>query len=181
MINRLNTLLNFSFSKSYYCTHPWKFFKELWHNIRNSWMRINQGWSYQDVWNLDSYFLNTFPPMLRHLANHSSGYPGTEPFETPEKWKEWLENTALSLENCKYEYPDTENEFQEEFDRLSELHRKERRDINGNLCISWEDNDEYNKIKKLFFMREKQIQDEKQERIEKTLAEIGRHFYSLWD
>lgn len=107
-----NVLFNWNYRLSYYLIHPWKWFKELWVNLKNSWMRATKGYCYTDVWNLDSWFCSVLPPMFRHMADYGLAYPGHEPFETPEKWHQWLYEIADNIENLQYDdWLDNQNEY----------------------------------------------------------------------
>ena len=77
---------NWCYSKRYYLTHPWKFFKDLNRNIKDICMRARYGFTWTDIWNWDHWFLHTTPQMLRHMADNGSAYPGKPPFDTPDEW-----------------------------------------------------------------------------------------------
>lgn len=120
------TVWNFPYSTRYYLTHPWKWARELFQNIGAAIRRSTNGWTYSDVWNWDEWFLSTAPTMFRYLANHGSAYPGIEPFETPEKWRDWLYKIADLLESGSTEYKEAHNEFsmkdtKQYFARMNEL------------------------------------------------------------
>ena len=88
-----NNVWYFAYGKRYYLTHPWQWIKEVGYNIRAAWQRATRGWTYMDVWNMDTWFLHTIPPMLRYLAENGNTYPGVEPFDGeygPQRWKDWL-------------------------------------------------------------------------------------------
>ena len=96
-------------TKRYYLLHPWRWFRELGQNLRAAHHRAKYGWCGRDVWNMDDWFLHVIPDMLEHLRKHGCGYPGHEPFETVDKWNDWLYKQECRLRYCA-EDNDTENE-----------------------------------------------------------------------
>lgn len=46
--------------------------------------RGRRGWTVEDTWDIDGWFVTVMPAMLDHLRKHSHGWPG-EPM-TPEEW-----------------------------------------------------------------------------------------------
>lgn len=100
----------------YYLTHPWKWFSQLWRNIKAAYHRIQYGWCSWDVWDWDSWFCSITPSMLRHMADRGSAYPGSEPFETPEKWHDWLYKMAQTIERLQYDnWLEDQNEYSEDY------------------------------------------------------------------
>lgn len=75
-----------------------------WRNRRNRlleirwfWQRGRRGWSIKDTWSFDLYICGVLSSGVAWLAEHDHGYPGVEPWETPEKWKAYLEDLAFRL------------------------------------------------------------------------------------
>ena len=58
-------------------------------NLLERCQRFRRGFAWMDVWNMDTWFIHTVEPMLRHLAEHGNGYDDEE-FRTPEEWKGML-------------------------------------------------------------------------------------------
>jgi hypothetical protein len=158
-------------SVKFYLRHPLKWLDELRYNIRDSYQRIKFGWSYSDLWNMDYWFLETIPPMLRHLAEEPT-YPSN--FSKADDWDEWLLDQAEKLEKCKED--GIKNEYEEDFFRLAE----EARISNGNSSTIFKDNPEFNEIKKKYFSRQQEIYEEQCKLISEVFNELGKHFYSLW-
>lgn len=173
----MNVLKDFPYSKRYYWTHPWKFFKECWLNLQNAWMRATKGYCYTDLWNTDDWFLTIFPKMLRHLAKDHQAYPGSPPFDTSEKWERWLIEMAENLEYVASD-PDEENEYSDELmaamDRCFEA-RKET----GVVTCKLDDADK--ELKDKYFNRSKELTNTRQEVLEDSMTEIGHHLRCLWD
>ena len=93
-------LMYLPYRGSYYLKHPLKFIREIYWNIRNFIHRGRYGYSYPDVWNWLFWWPTAGAEALRQLAEYGCGYPGHEPWETPEKWKAYLLDTADKLEWC---------------------------------------------------------------------------------
>lgn len=165
------SLCLFSYRKSYYLTHPWKFFKELWVGAKNAYHRMRYGYAYVDAWNMCDAWCLMGANMCIHLAQHGSAYPGTEPFETPEKWRDHLYNLAAKLRKfANYEVAaQDENEYWPEFEEKI-LYKGSR-----NLTAEEEE------LRAKYYAREKEIWDDLQRETEETFAFIGKHLYKYWD
>ena len=99
------------YNKKYLITHPWQWVRCTYRNIRDAYRRSVYGWTYGDVWDWDNWFTHVVPDMLRHMANKGSAYPGCEPFDTPEKWHDWLQHMAYLIETADEEWQDEHNEL----------------------------------------------------------------------
>ena len=172
----------FIFRPSYYFKHPIKFIKEIGINLKNAWMRATKGYCYTDIWNIDNWFCEVFPPMLRYLAEHGCAYPGTEPFETPEKWHDWLHSMADVIDTIYDEdfWTETKNEYYKEWNTLWDFHNNK----NPNITMTCEydtSEEHFELVRKLYYIRMEEISKERQALIENTFQELGRAFDCLWD
>lgn len=86
----------FPYTTKYYITHPWEWFTALWRSLKYSKQRANRGFCDYDVWDIDTWFLNTTPKMLRQLATTASGYP--DHMDGIESFEDW-QNTLLTMAN----------------------------------------------------------------------------------
>ena len=89
------SLCVFSYKKSYYLTHPFLFIKELWIGAKNAYHRMRYGFSWGDVWNMDTYLGQLVPSMLREIAIGSCGTPYDV---TGEEYKAYLMALARLFE-----------------------------------------------------------------------------------
>jgi hypothetical protein len=109
--------------------------------------------------------------MCIHLARHGSAYPGTEPFETPEKWHDHLYNLAAKLR--KYANFETatedENEYWPEY--------REKVLYKGSLNLTEDEKD----LRAKYYAREREIFEDLQRETEETFALIGKYLYKYWD
>ena len=79
-----------------------------------------------------------------------------------------MHKMADDLESCSEENQDKRNEFYEEW--FKQIQKDPfNRDVEFEIL-----NDEY-------FKRSEELRKESEERAQKVFAEIGKHFYSLWD
>ena len=175
----LNVLKDFPYRPRYYITHLWKWFRECWINLKNAWMRATKGYCYTDLWNMDDWFLEVLPRMLRQLAKDHQAYPGQPPFETPEKWERWLIEMAENLEYVASD-PDEENEYSQAFmDAMDNCH-KIRSETNS-ITYTYELDAAGEELKDKYFKREKELSDTRQEVLKDTMAELGQYLRNLWD
>ena len=149
------------YNKKYLITHPWQWVRCAYRNIRDAWRRSIYGWSYGDVWDWDNWFTHVVPDMLRHMADKGSAYPGREPFDTPEKWHEWLHHIANLIESADKEWQDAHNEFCKDY-----------------MDHIWEnDKERFNK----YMTRANELYERGEENIAQAFVEMGQHFHSMWD
>lgn len=165
------------YNKKYLLTHPWKWFSCAWRNIRDAWHRSVYGWAYGDVWDWDNWFLHTVPDMLRYMADHGSAFPGHTPFDTPEKWHEWLHEMADLLETGSEDWQDEHNEFYEEY-----LHQNRWtptfKEKDGKLFHAPQLRTE---IDKKYIARATQLAKQGEDNVRRAFALLGEHFYNLYD
>jgi len=177
-----NNVWYFAYGKRYYLTHPWQWVKEAVYNIRAAWQRATRGWTYVDVWNMDTWFLHTIPPMLRYLAENGSTYPGVEPFDGeygPQRWKDWLIETADLLETGLEDWQNEHNEYYEEYmEHLMDDWEPPKKDENGFLVHK---SREFTELDKKYLARAKELMNQGERNVHEALDRISQHFYSLWD
>ena len=167
-------------TKRYYLTHPWKWIKELGQNIRAAWSRATKGYCGMDVWNYSDWFLSITPAMFRHLADHGSAYPGRAPFDTPEKWSDWLHSVADALDGCTEEFLDTQNEYRDDYFKTLLDARVEKKD--GKFVrLEWEDSQELRDLTQLYRLREEELWKDRNARLKDTIEQIVTYFDELWD
>lgn len=72
--------------------------------------RSERGYCDADIWDMDCWFLDVIPTMLRQLADDDLGFP--EPtFSTHEEWKDWLISLAEQFESCATEAVEDQNPY----------------------------------------------------------------------
>lgn len=176
-MNKMN-VFSYGYRPRYYLTHPWKFVRETAQNFRAAWHRISRGYAYVDAWSIDTFLLEIMPPMLRQLANDEVG---SCPIDM--EWEDWrarLNKTADTLELLQDENWEKQNEYADEFYSLSDHFRRETRNEQGNLTITWDNDANYEEIKKKFFARAQELSVERKRLLIETWHSIGEHFDELW-
>jgi len=144
---------------------PIKWIKDFFCNCSIARDRIRKGWSPNDIWNLEMYLSSIIGESLDFLASHHMGYPGNEPFETSEKWEDWLRAQAYPFKHY-LEDNDNENPFSEEFIKCL--------DIDTLDLISDELRKNYNET-------DRKIQEKKYQEVQKAMEELGKYWGHLWD
>jgi hypothetical protein len=165
------SLCVFSYRKSYYLTHPWKIFEELWIGAKNFYRRGRYGYAYVDAWNMSNAWCEMGANMFIHIAKYGCGYPGHEPFDTPEKWRNHLYELAAKLRK----YANFETAVEDENGYWPEF---EKRILYKDLKNLTEDEKD---LRAKYYAREKEIWRDLQRETEETFALIGKNLYSYWD
>ena len=55
---------------------PWKLPRFVFGNMKYSWQRITKGYCDKDLWNIDGWFMDIMPNMLRQFKENRHGSPG---------------------------------------------------------------------------------------------------------
>lgn len=175
----LNVFHSWGYSKRYYITHPHKWFRHLYLNIKHAWQRITRGYCDEDWWNLGYWLLNILPPMLDDLADNANGWPQQDGFPEFEDWQKYLRGIAANLRLCTEEAAEKMNEYQEAFSENARKMRLEAPDKDGNRRAVWYDQDE--DINKKYFDRCKEISEEQAAIREDTFYQIAQSLPAMWD
>jgi len=180
--NKALSVWDWSYRPSYYFLRPWKWVKELIVNIKNAHDRMHYGYCCVDWFNFNSWFMTIAPPMLREIADNGYAYPGSEPFETPEKWHDWLRKMAdrleQSTEEWEMDHPEL-NEYAAEYEKAyKEAERKmgDKDDDPNNYLTT------PGKIaRRKYLDREEEIMNNRQKLFIDTMTELLEHWWCLWD
>lgn len=182
--NKLS-LWDFSYRKSYYLTHPWKWFKDLYWNIRNFWHRGRYGYAYVDVWGFCEWYPRVGAAALRYLAKNKSSYPGTKPWYTPEEWTKYLEYMANRLDRCADSqdilFGVDRNEYKDKLNEIMCETRKITYNDDGTVTHSFDLTPEQEVIRKKYWEREKEIREADQQYIEETYKWLAEDLGHFWD
>ena len=168
----------FSCTKWHYMVHPFTWCRDAFYALRAAWHRATKGYCYTDSYNIDDWFLTIFPAMLRRLAQTHCGFPGHEPFDTPEKWTQWLKNMALNLEFVNSD-PDDSNEYAKDFYEPLFFSREEHIDSNGLVKVEYKYNNK--ELRDKYWARSEELIKKRQEVLEETGKELFKYLRDLWD
>ena len=121
-------------------------------SLRARCQRFRRGYSYGDVWDMDSWFMRTVKPMLIHLRDHGIGIPCSLYLEGAENEREAWEAILTEMVEC--------------IDLMNEDA------VEKHLGIDHKDYsiESYNKVND--FMNQKK---------DRFFELFSKHFYSLWD
>ena len=171
-----NCAWNFPCPTRYYLTHPLRWCKHLKTNIRDCYHRIKYGFCPNDVWDWDVWFIYVVPKMFRYLAEHGMAYPGREPFTTPEKWHDWLNETADLIESGDEDWQNKHNEYYEDWVNYLFGDRKKMKVEDLNLTPR-----ERTDLDKNYLARSNELAEQGERNIQIALGRIAEHFFELWD
>ena len=182
--NKLS-VFTYPYRKTYYLTHPWKLFKDIYWNIRNFIHRGRYGYAYVDVWNFCDWYPQVAAEALRYLAAHNSGYPDVYPWTTMEEWREYLNYLANRLERCARSqdilFGDERNEYKDELDEIMEKRRERTENPDGSVTISHTLTPAEEQIRKKYWEREKEIRDADYQYNLETYRWLAEDLGYLWD
>lgn len=171
-----NVLNDFPYRPLFYLKRPWKFFQEIWWNLRAAFSRATKGYAWRDSAEMSEFLLSIIPPMLRDVA-HSGTYPGIEPFETHEKWVDWCLALADVFESVQQEnWEAGRNEWEEEFYKALEIKYS-----HPNLTTTSDmSENEAQEVCKLYWERERELWDERDKIIQNAFSELAKYYNMLW-
>lgn len=176
-------VFRWSWLKKYYILRPWKWFSELISNFKAAWRRATKGYCYCDVWNWNDWFCSVVPPMLRDMADKGMAYPGGEPFDTKEKWENWLHELADKIERLGYDdWMEDLNEYSKDYEKTFEDDAYKEEHPNGPFITTTYDSSlSKEEIRKRYYERCAEIHKMRQQALEEVFLELGRNFDCLWD
>lgn len=157
------------YSRRWMITHPWLYFKHGYYNLKAAWQRATRGYANRDIWDMDTWFLQVFPAMLKKLSQEAHGHPVS--FNSYEEWTEFLYQLAMDFEKCQDDEGNDENEYYDDYMKSLDTMRYE----NGRIIF---DND---KISKLYFDRMKETSKERQKLLEDCFDRMAKNLRTFWD
>lgn len=164
------------YSRHWMLTHPWLYFKHGYYNLKAAWQRATRGYANRDTWDMDTWFLQVFPAMLKQLSQNANGHPCS--FKSYEEWTEFLYQLAIDFEKCQDDEGNDENEYYDDYMKsLDDI--KWKRDENG--CLTWDTHEHHDEISKLYFDRMKETSKERQKLLEDCFARLGKWIRTMWD
>lgn len=143
--------------------------KSIKNKIKMVYQREKRGYADQDVWNIDCWFLDIMPKMLKQLKETSHGYPATL---TEKEWSDILDRMVFLLnemdeDKCSYDNPYEDEYFSSLKDRFEKVENgwRVKKDELSKLYFGEEKNkwNYINLCKKEFFDL------------------FSKYFYNLWD
>lgn len=171
--------------------------------------RARYGFSYRDIWSIDSWFIHLMPAMLEQLRDTRHGSPGylgenytdTDGFlrndSCHKEWTEILNRMIFLLQEMDEETCSRENTFEEawhaafqEFERkyglfgeklISEEDRKKDSERGVRRMFLPSDVPEYKEISEKYMKERERIEAYRDHCKEGFFQLFSRHFRALWD
>lgn len=172
----MNVLTDFPYRKRYYLLHPWKLIKEIGTNIQAAWHRATRGWAYSDAAEMNEYLLHLIPELLRQIGDDIA-YPGTEPFETLEKWQDWCNGLADLFVSLQEEnWSEGRNEWEDKLGEAIEVLYPHPNYTTTNT-MTVEDAED---VRKLYWEREAELAEERRRLIKNAFTELAKYYDYLW-
>lgn len=195
------------FDKSEYkgmLKHKWReIIPTLFRDLRCCVQRCRKGYCYRDLWNIDIWFLNVMPDMLREFRDNTHGYPyelvekhnESEDKEklAVEEWNEILEKMAFLFQEADEDTCKKENPYQAEHDHIQEefeqkygvfgekLRTAEEKVGFGKRLHFAHELPEYKEIEEKYMEEERKIARYRVERKDEAFQLFSYWFYHLWD
>ena len=176
----------FPYRKTYYLTHPWKWFHDLYWNVRNFWHRGRYGYAYVDAWSICDWAPRVIAEALRYMRDHGHGYPGVPPWETPEKWRDHLTYLANQFQRCA-DFLDGEcdtderNEYKDAFYEMCNRTHREYKDEKGNIVWTSERTPEDDELRDKYFKRCAELAKVDAQYAREVFGFFGEHLGRYWD
>ena len=172
----MNVLKYFPCHWQYYITHPWEFFEDCWLNIKAAYQRITRGFAYRDLSNIDSWFLDIFPEMLKEFRENLYSFPGNSEFPTFESWTAYLEEMETHFRNANENQKVELNEWEEDYLKYPMKWQKNKDEV----CLTMIDNTPKD-IAEKWLARETEINAWREEELKKAMEMFMNCFHHLWD
>ena len=172
----MNVLKYFPCRWQYYITHPWEFFEDCWLNIKAAYQRITRGFAYRDLFNIDNWFLDIFPEMLKEFRENLYSFPGNSEFPTFESWTAYLEEMETHFRNANENQKVELNEWEEDYLKYPLEWQKNK----GEICLTMTDNTPKD-ITEKWLARETEINAWREEELKKSFEMLQKNFHYLWD
>ena len=160
----MNVLKYFPYRWRHYITHPWKFFEDCWLNIKAAYQRITRGFAYRDLFNIDNWFLDIFPEMLKEFRENLHSFPGNSEFPTFESWAAYLEEMETHFRNANENQKVELNEWEEDYPMKWQKNK-------GEVCLT---------ITEKWLARETEIEAWREEELKKAMGMFMNCFHCLW-
>ena len=76
-----------------YSSNPWEVIKHFHRDIICAWQRATKGYCFRDLWDIDCWFLDIMPRMLKEFRDKTQGYPNSY-----NSYEEWIAELDLMIE-----------------------------------------------------------------------------------
>jgi hypothetical protein len=150
------------------------FFKYLPKKIKWFFQRGIRGYSDNDVYELDYWFLKVIIPMLKQLEKSNISYPANL---TMEEWHKILNKMIFYFTEANEETSSKQNKYEKEFRNILWS--------DGNLIdpdsMTKEEKISYNNIRHKYLQREKELALYRDKKKQQAFILFSKYFWHLWD
>lgn len=112
----------------------WSNIKQLFYIPKRAFQRMKYGICYLDIWNLNSYIAEIVANGTEHLSKYAYGYPGHDEVDTPEKWKNILNELSTAARDY-VEEPWNKNNLFETKEQIEKALIAERENYNKYITL----------------------------------------------
>lgn len=102
------------YTLKYYFKHPIKFVSHYWYDIKRAYERATKGYSYWDLCDIDSWFLDLMPRMIKDFKSSYVGFPVNM---TDDEWDKILEEMFIKFKESKRETCSLINTYEKDYDK----------------------------------------------------------------
>ena len=96
------------------------------------------------------------------------GYPDIEPFDTPEKWEEWLRSIAFRLTALQDDWAEEGNEYEEQYFDALEKYK------------GYENDTELKELRQKWMNEMLNLRKQQDEETKAVFNELAEHLYQIW-
>lgn len=177
--------------------------KNFMHDLKMCKQRIQKGWCEDDVWNINSWFLNIVPDMLQYLKENRVGSPAfldkssDEEVDCHKIWDDILDEMIFDLRESAEKTCSKKNKYEDEYMAILEEFinkygffgeglqtEKEKEDAEKTGCHVMHfvrEIPEYAEIDKKYFDEELRLEKYRSRMKNKGLKLFCKYFTDLWD
>lgn len=170
---------------------PWRYpsnwfrnIRQFFRNIHWGWQRATKGFCDRDTWWLGDYYKVLIHDSLLRLDETQFGYPGIEPWDTPEKWSLYIQEMAQHFYNA---YEGNKDELYPNlyYDAMCQYQDgwKEEKLPDGMIRVEPVilDEEEYHKYQDLWINRDREIYEIQTDELKRGMAMLTESCDRLWD
>lgn len=162
------------YNKKYLLTHPYEVILHFCRDIHCAWQRATKGYCYRDLWNIDLWFIDVFPRMLKDFKDTSISYPIT--MKSPEEWEDLLSHMIFCFNEANEETCSLKNEKNYNFN----VDFIETEDNTKTIKITFP-TEEDKKNSELYSAKDRELTKYRQEMLKEGLSLFVEHFQNLWN
>ena len=176
--------------------------KEFPRTVKHWYQRANRGYSSQDLWSLDHWFMETMPKMLQDFKKNLHGCPaqfttredGSEYQTVEQGMKEWeavIDRMIFCFTEMHEDTCSMKNEFEDEYHRQRHKPNEGKKvkdwfeqcgtDKDGKPLYRWITGEVEPELEKRFWDKRKEIENYREKMKDEGFELMKKYFWNLWD